>query len=93
MNKGGREEVFELGLERTALLKPIPECRFDFARPKHCAAAEIEGISCFDTRQQRLAGFLAYVKQYEEALMLRRTVYRVSGRGKRRHRDTCGGTT
>ena len=40
MKKGGREEVFELGLEHTALLKSIPENRFD---PKHLWRFDVAG--------------------------------------------------
>ena len=52
MKKGGREEVFELGLERTALLKSIPETAStrnthgaSTSLAAHLVAVEIEGIN------------------------------------------------
>ena len=50
MKKGGREEVFELGLERTALLKSIPENRFD---PKHQWRFDVAGRTPRRRRDRR----------------------------------------
>ena len=50
MKKGGREEVFELGLEHTALLKSIPENRFD---PRHPWRFDVAGRTPRRRRDRR----------------------------------------
>ena len=95
--KSHLQAAFERWLERTDLPKreieyqfrPERQRRFDFAWPNHSFAVEIEDIGPFGDRYQRLAD----AEKYEATLMLRPTVYRVPGRGKRRHRDTWGRTT
>ena len=52
--------------------------RFDFAWPDQMLAVEIEGLTHDGGRHQRIAGFIADLEKYEQAMIDGWTVYRVS---------------